>query len=158
MTDLLRVNSTIYGWNSHSMRFDAIPYNGILSVDHEQTRERKVVYGMRRNGTPLGKTSGKYSSKGFTIKMLADSYDKWTDFLTIKGLGSYGDAEFTSTLSLVEPGQKPIIKLWTGCTIDGEKESNAEGIDEACVDVEIGALTFSRNGKQLYSVIRSLSL
>lgn len=158
MTDILRVNSTVFGWNSHTAKFDAIPYNGILSVDYEQKRERKVVWGMKRNGTPLGKTSGKYSVAGCTVRMLVDSYDKLTDQLTLKGLGSYGDAEFLFGLQLLEPRQKPLILMFSGCTIDGEKDAVAEGTDEAAVDVEIGALSMTRNGKRLWSVERSLSL
>lgn len=158
MTDILRVNNTVYGWNSHSAKFDGIPYNGLQSVDHEQGRERKVVHGMKRDGTPIGKTSGKYSVRGFTIKMLVGSYDRLTDYLTVKGLGSYGDAEFLVSIQLVEPLHKPLLLVWTGCTIDGEKESNAEGTDEAAVDVEIGALSFTRNGKRLWSAVRSLAI
>ncbi len=160
MSDILRVNNVIYSWSSHSAKFDGVPYNGILDVKHSQKRERKVVWGMKRNGTPLGKTSGKYSTGGITLKMLADSYDKLTTQMTLKGLGSYGDAEFVFALQLAEPvpGAIPITKIWTGCTIDGEDEGTSEGVDEATVDVEIGALEFTQNGKRLWSATRSLAL
>ena len=158
MTDILRINNLIVGWNSASFYIDGLdPYNGITSINYEQKRERKVVYGMRRDGTPLGKTSGKYSVPNVSITFLRDSYDKLTTYLTLKGLGSYGDAEFAFSLLYSEPKAGTIISIiGTGCTIDGEKDSQQEGTDELVTEVEIGCLSILRNGKPLYSLARNL--
>lgn len=160
MTDLLlrRVNSTVLTWNSCAFKVDLDPFEGILEFDYEQTRERKVVYGMRRDGTPLGKGSGKYSVKNVMLKMLRDSADMLTNYLTVKGLGSYGDAEFTLICEYVEPGHTPIIVVVEGCTIDGEKDGNVEGTDELVTEFTIGALSLTKNGKRLWSVQRELTL
>lgn len=158
MTDLIRVNTTLLSWNSLSFKVDGIPFNGLLAFDYEQKRERKVVYAAKKDGTPLGKTSGKYSVPSCALTMLRDSYDKLTTYLTGKGLGSYGDAEFSFTVSYVEPGQLPITILGYGCTIDGDKDSNAEGTDEATTEVEIGCLRLLRNGKSLASLVRAIPL
>ncbi len=157
MSDLVRINTTIYSWESLLFSVDGIPWNGLNAVDTEQKRERKVVYGMKRDGRPLGKTAGKYSVPTCGFKMLVDSYDELTDFLTVKGLGSYGDAEFTITIQAIEPvAGIPLILVCENCTIDGEKDSYAEGSDELAVEIEIGCLQMTRNGKRLWSVARSI--
>ena len=158
MTDILRVNNTIISWNSFSFKIDGIPWNGILAFDYEQKRERKVVYAAKRDGTPLGKTSGKYSVPSCSLTMLRDSFDKLTTILTLKGLGSYGDAEFSFVAQYVEPLQAPITVIGTGCTIDGDKDSNAEGTDELTTEVEIGCLRLLKNGKSLASLVRAIPL
>lgn len=158
MTDILRVNNTILSWNSCSFKFDGIPFNGILGFDYEQKRERKVVHGGRKDGRPLGKTAGKYTVPTCVMTMLRDSYDKFTTYLSAKGLGSYGDAEFVFVLQYVEPGQPPITVVGRGCTIDGEKEVNQEGIDELVTEVTIGCLEIIKNGKSLASLVRALSV
>ncbi len=158
MSDIIRINDTIYSWNSCAFAVDLDPYVGILALNYEQKRERKVVYGAKRDGRPLGKTAGKYSVPDFSITMLRDSYDKLTTVLTAKGLGSYGDAEFTFFAQYVEPvlGATPIIIVAENCTIDGEKDVNAEGIDELVTEVQIGSLSLTRNGKRLWSVVRGI--
>jgi len=134
---------------------------GTLSLDYEQKRDRKIVYGMKRNGTPLGKTAGKYSPSPVTVRFLLDDYTNLLlPALTTLGLGSYGDASFPMMLTYEEP-LNPLSTVniaWAGCTIDGEKDAIAEGTDEAAVDVTIGPLAMTRNGQLLWSVTRSVSL
>ena len=157
MTDIVRINSTILSWESCSFRFNGIPFNGILEFSYELKRERKVVYGAKRDGTPLGKTAGKYSVPSCSLKMLRDSADMLTSLLTPFGLGSYGDAEFVIIAQYMEPiAALPITVICSGCTIDGEKDSNAEGIDELTTEFEIGCLKITKNGKSLSSIVRSI--
>jgi hypothetical protein len=156
MTDIIRVNNTIVSWNSFSFKIDGIPYTGITAFDYDQKRTRKVVYGAKRDGTPLGKTSGKYEVQPITLTMLRDSFDKLTTYLTTKGLGSYGDAEFTFIAQYIEPLQPPITVIGAGCTIDGDKDSNAEGTDELVTEVTIGCLRLLKNGKSLASITRAV--
>lgn len=158
MTDIVRVNNTILSWNSFSWKADGIPYNGILGFDFEHKRERKVVHAAKRDGRPLGKTSGKYTVPTCTLTMLRDSADKFTSYLTLKGLGSYGDAEFNFICQFIEPLQPPITVIGRGCTIDGEKDTNQEGIDELVTEFTIGCLELIKNGKSLASVVRAVPL
>ncbi len=158
MTDILRINNTIYSHNSCSFKIDAAPYTGITSFDYEQKRERKIVYGARKSGTPLGWTSGKYTVPPIRLVMLKDSADKLTTFLSLKGLGSYGDAEFNITLQAVEPGQLPITVVCDPCCITGKKDTTAEGIEELLTELEIACLKITENGKRLWSLVRELPL
>src|SRR5260221_326541 len=118
MTDIIRVNNTIYSWNSSSFKIDGIPYIGIMSFDYEQKRERSVVYAAKKDGRPLGKTTGKYSVPSCSLKVLKDTWDQLSTQLTLKGLGSFGDAEFVIIAQFVEIGSIPITIVCTGCTID----------------------------------------
>lgn len=165
MPDILRVNNTNYSWTSCRFLIDAQPWEGLVSVDYEQKRERKIVYAARQSGTPLGWTSGKYSVPSFTMKFLRDSYNALTDYLSTgglinPGLGSYGDAEWSFMLQTVEPvvGAIPITRVGSPCTIIGEKESHEEGIDELVTEVEIACLSMRVNGKQLWSAARQLGV
>ena len=106
---------------------------------------------MRKSGTPLGRTRGKYEPGAVTFRMLASSYDILTDILTPLGLGSYGSAEWPAILSIAEIGDKPIVYVFDRLVIDSDKVSAAEGIDEIAVDVTCDVMAISMNGKVLYS-------
>lgn len=157
--DLIRINNTIYSWQSCTFRIDGQSITGISDFSYEQKRERKVVHAAKKNGKPLGKTAGKYSVPSVSMKVLRDTAEFITNYLTIKGLGSYGDAEFVLTAQYIEPviGALPIIVVIDGCTIDGEKDANSEGTDELVTEFEIGALGITKNGKSLASLIRGLT-
>lgn len=158
MPDVIRINNTIYSWTSCRFLIDGQPWTGVVALDTEQKRERKVVHAARQDGRPLGKTSGKYSVPSTTLKMLKDSADALTTYLTVLGLGSYGDAEFTIMVQAIEPviGAVPLSMILSVCTIDGEKDGHEEGIDELLTEFEVGVLSATKNGKQLWSAIRGI--
>jgi len=158
VTDIVRVSPIIYSWTSCRWAFDLIPYTGIVAVDYEEKRSRKIVYGSNRSGTPLGITSGKYEPGMLNVRMLRDSFDKLTTFFTAKGLGSYGDANFAFFGQYIEPvpGALPQTIVATDCYIVGVKDAQQEGIDELLTDVAIQPLAFTRNQKRLWSLVRSL--
>lgn len=158
MTDIIRVNDTIYSWNSCSFKLEGVPYVGVLGFDYEQTRERKVVYAARRDGTPLGKTSGKYAVPSMTIKVLKDTWDLMSTQLTALGLGSYGDADFVWIAQMVELGSLPVTVVCSGCSITGVKAAHEEGVDELVVELTVTCLSIVENGKALFSLARSLPL
>lgn len=154
--DIVRVNNTIYSWNSCLQKVDNSPSTGIVEVSYEQKRERKIVYAGRKDGRPLGWTIGKYSAPTFTLKMLKDTAEAFTDYLTTQGKGSYGDAEFGYMLQIAEPvqGSRPLTISAPICVITGKKDSAAEGIDELVTEFELATLFFIENGKRLFSAQR----
>lgn len=158
MTDIVRLNDTIVSWNSVSFKIDGIPYVGILSFDYEQTREREAVYGAKRDGRPLGFTSGKYSVPSMTLKMLRDSWDDLSTQLTALGLGSIGDATFTMIVQYIEIGQPPITVVCVGCRIKGIKPTLEEGTGAATTELDIQCIEIVENGKPLASVVRAVPL
>lgn len=154
---LVRVNDTIYSWESFSFKIDLMPIGGIVSLNYSDKRERKKVFANRRDGLAVGRTAGKYTADG-GIKILQEDDDALTDYLQTKGLGSYGDAKFTWTAQFSEPevGSFPITVVGTSCVIGEGKESYDEGIDENVVEYTLDMMTISRNGKQLWSKIRGI--
>lgn len=156
MPDIVRVNNTIYSWNSCLQKIDNSPFIGIVDTAYEQKRERKIVYAGRKDGRPLGWTAGKYSAPTFTIKMLKDSAEAFTDYLTTQGNGSYGDAEWGYLLQIAEPvkGSRPLTISAPICVVVGKKDGAAEGIDELVTEFEIATLFFIENGKRLFSAQR----
>lgn len=131
---------------------------GITAFDYEQSREREVVYAAKRDGRPLGMTSGKYSVPSMSLKMLRDSWDILSTQLTATGLGSYGDAEFTFIAQYIEPLQLPITVTCVGCRIKGVKPSNEEGTEALMTELDIQCLEILENGKPLASLVRAVPL
>lgn len=154
--EFIRINDVVYSWTSTAVTVNGIPQRGVVEINYEQKRERKVVYASRQDGRPVGKTSGKYSITS-TMKMLKDTGDGLTTDLTVIGLGSYGDASSIITIHAIEPvvGNLPLIAVLTGVTIDGKKDAHAEGIDELLTEFELGVLDCTENGKVLWSRARS---
>jgi len=160
VSDLVRINNTILSATSVRFLINGGPWEGILALDFDQKRTRKKVYGARRSGKPLGRTSGKYEPGEPTLTMLKDSYDALTTDLALPNAGSYGDAEFTLVAQWLEPvpslvgAISPITLVLSACCISGDKDSYAEGVDEAVVEVTLDVMDITRNGKSLYSQIR----
>jgi hypothetical protein len=156
-----RLNGTIYSATSCSWVIALAPYVGIVSLDYEEKRERKLVHASRRDGTPLGMTSGKYSVGSFSMTMLRSSFQRLAEQLTALGAGSYGDARFPVLATYSEPlasiaGVKPIVIDIQGCAITGVKDSFAEGFEELLTEVQLSAISLTRNGLRLWSVVNGV--
>lgn len=165
MTDILetRLNSTPFSATSCGWLIAGAPFVGITALSYGQKRERKKVWGSRRDGTALGMTSGKYDVDNPSITMLRSSYQRLIELLTLPGLGSYGDAIFPIVATYSEPqaslaGVPPIVVLIEGCRIVSEKDSYAEGIDEQVTELELAAMSVTRNGLRLWSVVNGLGV
>ena len=158
MSDLIRTNGVTYGWQSCSMKIDLMPVRGILEFKYEDSRERKIVRGMDRSGKGFAKTPGRYDVTACSLKMLRDTWEEVSNYLTLKGLGSYGDAVFGITFQVSEliAGVLPITVQIDGCTIDKVSEEQVEGVDELATSIDCSALGIVRNGKVLYSVARAV--
>lgn len=162
MTDVLRINNTVHSWNSTLCNIAGAPFNGLLSVDWGHSRKRKKVFGMRRDGRPLGRTAGKYEPKDVVITMLDDSWDVLSTILTTLGLGSFGDAEFPILIQTFEPGiplagAPPVLTLsLIDCAVTDVEESRAEGIDEVVRKITLDVMQIIENGKTLNSIQRAI--
>jgi hypothetical protein len=161
----LRVNTALYSWTSCEFKIDNLiltpagnPWN-IVSLDFEQKRERKVVYSNRRSGRPRGKTRGKYSVPSFSMKMFRAQAFELKTYLSLKGVGSYGDADFNMMIQVSEPvpGAVPLTLVAEDCTWDGEKAAHEEGVDELLLEIEIGCLQMTENGLRLWSELVGLT-
>lgn len=165
MTDILetRLNDVPFSATSCSWNIAGAPFIGITALAYSEKRERKLVHASRKDGTPLGMTSGKYSVDSVSMTMLRSSFQRLVELLTVLGIGSYGDARFPIVATYSEPlaslaGVPPITVLISGCRVTGVKDSYSEGIDEAVTEVEMMALTLRRNGSQLWSVVNGIGV
>lgn len=159
MLEVFRVNDAIHSWNSCRHLIDVEPFSGVVSVDFNESRERKLVYGGRRDGLPLGMTTGKYDPGVVGVKYLSDQWDLVSTYLTEKGLGSIGDATFTHTIESSEGGDVEvpvIITLATGCRVQKVHQAFEEGIEENLVEVELRVMQLVTNGKVLFSLARNI--
>lgn len=163
MTDIIetRLNGTPFSATSCSWNIATAPYVGVLALAYEEKRERKIVYGSRKDGTPLGMTGGKYGVGSVSITFLRSSFQRLIEQLSVLGLGSYGDAIFPILATYAEPqaslaGVPPIVIAIDGCRITGAKDSFQEGIDELVTEVEIMAMSITRNGLRLWSVVNGV--
>jgi hypothetical protein len=154
MPDITRVNDTIYSWTSTIHKIDNVPWVGIMEVNWEEKIETKLVYAARPDGLPLGTPAGKWSLDGFTMKMLRDTANAFTDYLCTKtGNRNYGRARFDYLLQATEPvpGAVPITASAQTCRVVGKKNAHAEGIDELVTEFTLMALRFIENGKALWN-------
>jgi hypothetical protein len=158
--NLVRVNNTLYSWNSTRLTINGDPFTGgLVAVEHAQKRERKLVHGGSPNGTPKGWTSGKYSVPTLKMKFLKDSAAALKAELAVLGAGSYGDAEWLFTLACIEPilpPNLPIMLTGNPCVITDVHETREEGIEELVEEFDIMCLELLENGSPLWSVVRSI--
>lgn len=158
--NLVRLNNTVYSWNSTRFTVNGDPYTGgLVAVEWAQKRERKLVHAGDPAGRPKGWTSGKYSVPTLKFKFLKDSGAALRAELALTGAGSYGDAEFVFTLQCIEPvvpPNIPIILTGNPCTITDVHEAREEGIDEIVEEWDVMCLNLLENGLALWSLARLL--
>lgn len=152
MTDKLRINSKEFSWNSCEFKLLAVPYEGILSIDFGQKRERKKVAGMNRSGRPIARTRGKYEPHAVKIRYLASTFERIKIQTAPLGLGSYGDAEVTATLSIFEVGIPPRITVFDRMVVADESEAYSDDGEALGVDVEYDVMSILTNGIPLFSL------
>lgn len=156
MPDVIRVNNQPYNWNSSASKFDNQIWPGVTSVNVGDKLDVKTVYSQTQNGKPMGGTAGKYEVNNFKIKMLRDSADALTTYLSLKPpfIGSYGRTEFSYFLTVSEPlliGVLPLVLVAGVCRVIEVNEATEEGLDELVSELTLWCKGVIRNGKTLYS-------
>ncbi len=162
--NVFRVNRVPYSWNSGAHFFNGLPYKGLTGVTFKETREVKLVHAAQQDGTPLGMTAGIYKVENVSFTLLRDSAAALLADLTVLGLGSYGDADFTYIQQLFEPVLPPSLPsttIITGCRVTGIEEKMEVGSDELVTEFTCGALYIIRTlaggpPLKLWSTIRTL--
>lgn len=151
MTDTLRVNNNEFSFASCQFKADGAPYEGIYGIKWSQTRKRKKVRGMNRSRKPIARTRGNYEPGPVSFKMLTSSFERLTTQLTVKGLGSYGSAEWTGILTIAEPGMAPQIYIFKSLCIDEDSVDVAEGDEPLMTEFTCDVMDITCNGKVLYT-------
>ncbi len=170
--NLFRLNRVPYSWTSCAHFFNGLPYKGITASTFKETKEMEIVHAAQQDGTPLGITSGIYKVEGVSFTMLRDSATALMADLSIFGLGSYGDAEFTYICQLFEPvagiglpgtpalPSIPSNVIITGCKISGVEEKQEKGSGALVTEFSCMAMYVIRSyggaPLQLWSALRTL--
>jgi hypothetical protein len=162
MDDFVRWNRRIVSAKSLIVSIEGVPYQGFTALDYSDKLDRALVWDGKRDGTPIGKTSGKYTPNACSITFLNDVFRK--KFIVQLGLlataqlepGAIGMAEWTITVQHVEPGQVPTTDIISGCNLSETKDSYQEGTDALLTECSFQPLAIMRNGLTLFSQARGL--
>jgi hypothetical protein len=156
MSDLiLLANGTEYSWPDHIVKINGLRFVGLTAYSYNETRERGTVYAARRDGVPMGSTTGKYKAEG-SLTMLKSSAMILKATLGLPALGSYGDARFVLSVTAVQnpvlgvPPLPPIESTLTGCHIIGNQNDFSEGVDPNTVVLPLWIKAVTENGFHLF--------
>lgn len=150
-----RLNDVPFSANSCSWNIAGAPYVGITSLAYGQKRDRTIVAASMPGGVPAGITSGDYKVEGLSITFLRSAYQRLIVQLSVLGLGSYGNAIFPivakySDVQAQLRGEKPIVITIIGARICGEKDSREANTEALVTEVELMAMSLTRNGLRLW--------
>ncbi len=160
------MNGNILSNKSGQFYVDSIPRKGVVAVNYKEKLEAENVYDDDKSGTPVGSTSGRYSVESFSITLLRSSWNcvgptpGLMQYLTLKGLGSYGAARFSFMAEYSEPLSplQTIVDSLSFCRIVGVEDDYSEDIKALVTKLDLMSLGMIRNGASLFDIKRSLPL
>jgi len=153
------LNGRILSAKSCSFFVDFIPRRGIVAVNYKEKLEAEQVYDDSRTGTPVGSTSGRYSVESFSITMLRTAWADFMPYLTAKGLGSMGAADFDFVAEYHEPNDPlhTIVDALSHCRVVGIEDDYSEDIKALVTKLDLMANSLVRNGvHRLWDIKREL--
>lgn len=150
---ILRVNNRTFSAASCEFTADAFPYERIESIDFSRKRTREKVRGINRARGPIGRTNGDVEYGAVTVKFMLDSWDILKTKMTVKGAGSFGDAEIQLALKISEPFKKPVVIAFVDACFAEEKMTVGNDEKALYVDVTFDVMKISANGDSLESFL-----
>lgn len=157
MDPLVRINQNKYSWYSTLFRVASKQTERINAIDLSDKITKALPYGMRRDGRPLGVTTGKYEPEVIVVKFFMDIWPEVEDTIS-DGFGSSGNTNFPMLLQFVELGNIPITIMMSECTLVSRKLGHAEGVEASVMEAGFQPQGVSINGKTLYSNLRALGV
>jgi hypothetical protein len=151
MTDIIRVNNNEFSYRSCEFKLDLEPYEGLSSIDFGDKRVPAKVKGMNRSGAPIARTRGDYDLDPLNITFLESTWVQIAAKLTLKGLGSMGNAEVQGTLSVYELGLIPLLYVFKDMKLTDFKSAKKEGNEPNMVETAWDIMQLTQNGQVLYS-------
>ncbi len=166
---MLRVGKKTFSWNSTKAKLAGVPTEKLRSVDWDEKITRELVYAMRRDGTPLGATSGKYEGGMLKLKFLVEDWfgtgilnPGFLDLLTLGKSVGLADVELDFNLQwfeeVVSPTSGGVINInFPTLVVANPKVALAESTTASEVDVDFLVIDpIQSSGTQLPSLIRAL--
>ena len=167
---MVRIGKRIFSWNSVIHKFAGVKSEKLLSTDFGQKITDELVYAARRDGVPLGVTSGKWEPDVMKCKYLADAWygsslllPGLADAVSLGKLVGISDTEFDVQFQLFEEvvgpqGPGVVTILFPVCRVISVNDAHSEGTKASEVDVGIRVIEPPlANGVRLASVIRQFS-
>lgn len=160
------LNGNIISNKSCQFFVDMIPRKGIVECTYKEKLEAENVYDDDRSGAPVGGTSGRYSVESFSMTLLRNSWNcvgptpGLMQYLSLKGLGSYGAARFNFIAEYSEPLSplQTVVDSLFYCRIVGVENAYSEDIKALVTKLDLMALAMTSNGLTLWDPKRSLPL
>lgn len=113
---LVRLNQKAFGWNSTIHAIAGVKCEACLGLDFDEKITMELVYAMKRSGTPVANTTGKYEpgtvSGKYLLASTEDAQGGWIDTIEpeISSLtGSLADVEFPVLLQYEEPSMAQVV-------------------------------------------------
>lgn len=168
MLDIATVlNGNILSAKSCSFFFDGIPRRGLVAVNYKEKLDVETVYDDSPDGAGIGSTSGRYAVESFSMTFLKAAWAATgpipgiMQYLTLKGLGSYGSARFSFTAEYSEPLNPlaTVVDTLAPCRIIGVEDDYSEDIKALVTKVDLHALLLVRQGTNtLFDPKRAIGL
>ena len=162
MDDFLRWNDRVVSAKSCIFTIAGVPFIGITALKYGDSLDMESVHGARRDGSPIGFTSGEYNVDDFSMSMLKDVFMK--KFLPLIGAigaangspGAYGGnaAVWPLIAQYVEAPFPPDTDVISGCRVVGAADSFDAGAGALVTEIKLKAMTLTRNGLCLYDRTR----
>lgn len=158
MSDLLRINGSVYSWGSMRVLLGGVPYIGITAISYSDKRERQKAYGMAPHQGPIGSTRGKYTAENAKLTVFAHTARDIQAQLATLSLNqlSTGNTRIPIVIQKIEADLLVDMATLNGCALSGISDEYAEGPDAMMVDLEFDVMAIYRNKRTLFDSTRGL--
>jgi len=152
MADYLRVNGNIVAYTSYFLTINGINYIGLTELTYGHKIETAYSYGMKRSGTPLGTTPGKYVPDPLKLKVyqhtaVALKTDLFNADPNFAGLSGF---RFPVSIQWQEVNLNGTYIDFFNCRFITETVSLSEGSEAAMTEIELWPEYLIENGIPLF--------
>lgn len=154
-----RLQGTIYSGKSCEFDLGFGPLSGVQKNSADESRERKIVKGSRRDLKPVGLTVGDYEPGKLVFAFLEQTGQMVCEQMDTLGVGSVGDAVQDVVVSVFEPDNvnaDPITTTYESAVLTKRKWTRDPTSDELVLEVELQPISVDQNGTVLWSPQRSV--
>jgi len=150
--DPVLINGNAYSWGSIKAKVDGVDYVGFFEISYGDKLEVAKLYGMGSAHAPRGRSRGKYTTDEVKLKGSKSSVQILKQALAARSKSgkSFGNTEFTLTVSYVEGDETPITDVLERCRVVGHSRSHTESPDPLSDELVIDCFGIKTNGQTLY--------
>lgn len=151
MADIFRVNDVIVAYTSYILTLNNIVYQGLTETTYGHKIETAYAYGMKRSGTPVGTTPGKYVPDPVKLKVYQSTADAIkTDLFNASGAAGLNGFRFPIGLQYQEVNLNSTYIDFYNCRLVAETSSLSEGAEASMTELEFWPLYLVVNNQPLF--------